>query len=699
MVSEVTELVGHRVVSIDFRPTVAAWLIPTNDREALHRAVRGAARRWGGLGEPVVPVSPTGQVRPFWRQVLDILRPDIAVNVGLATAAATRAAKGIQVVPEQRLEGLTAGVHQLAVADVALLRHRLVIRGAGTLRDDAALGAIPDDEMADWESFVQVFESDTGGVGSARSQLERTSVLHLALEHAGEIQATNASALPVVLWLCAETSYRDVLWFWNYRALSSRSIWPARMALVDPTIGEADAFADVLRELAAGPARTEPAVILNSLTLPAATLREVAARLGLSRTSATKMRRPVAGRVAASCSGPLDYIENLELKNALATPRRYGSRAHVSTVVIRPQTRLDIAAPIPLNPRIGGTLRVRISELPATVVPQRPLVAQLYHPNAYWDDPSALGLVVAPTRRMFLDLNIPTAQDVFTAALMDRGVSWSMSNAGVYGQALLNAGQVELFGKASVVRVIQALTTPRSKTLAAALRQLPAGTPEADITRLAAEWGGRARQSFATFEALASRLAGVSKKAVGDAAEQLCAAGLAERGAVVECATCSLRSFVPLAVTTGRAECPACAARGGYLRAGGGGIAVAYRLNALLDRASDNGVIIHLAGMALLSGEPDCHLWPGVDLTRASRSLGEADICGYLGREVVVGEAKASSSDFTRAQLRHDLAVVEAVGASVYIMASMSAPAADVVAEAQTRTRALGSRVEILVPT
>lgn len=695
--SDAIEMLGHHVVTVDFRPTVAAWLIPTNDRSALHRAVRGAARRWGGLGEPVIPVSPTGQVRPFWRQVLDTLRPDLAVNVGLTEAAAARAAGRVQVVAEQQVDSTTSGLHQLAATDVALLRDRFVMRGAGTLRDDAALGAVPEDEIVDWKSFVQVFDGDPGGVGSARSQLERTSVLHLALEHAGEIQPANMSSLPLVLWVCAAESYRDVVWFWNYRALASRTIWPARMALVAPTIGEADQFADVLREVVTQSARTEPAVIVNSLTLSRSELRQIATRLGLVRTTATKMRRPVAGG-GVTDAGPLDYVEKVELKDALTTPRRYGSRAYVSTPVTRPHTRLDIASPIPLNHRIGGTLRIRISELPATTVPQRPSVAQLYHRNAYWDGPSALGLVVSPTRRMFLDLTMPTPSDVFTAALADRGVTWRMSNAGVYGQALAQVGSLKIFGRTAVVRVIQALTTPRSKSLARALRRLPAGTPEAEVMRLATEWGGRAQQSFSTVEALTSRVSGVSKKAVSDAAEELCGAKLAERGAVVACRTCSLRSFVALALATPRARCPACGAAEAYVRAGAGGMALAYRLNALLDRASDNGVVLHLAGMALLASRPDCHLWPGVDLLKGTAPLGEADVCGYIGGEFVVGEAKLSSADFTTKQVRRDLALAEAVAADLYVMVSMTPPPYETLGIAQQRARSIGARVEVLTP-
>lgn len=694
---ERVEFLGHRVVTVDFRPSVAAWLIPTNDRNALHLAIQGAARRWAGLGEPVIPVSATGQVRPYWRQVFDILRPDFAVNVGLSSEAAARAAGTIRVVTHRQVDHLTNGCHQLAVADLPALRDQYVMRGTGTLREAAALGEVPDDDIADWESFTNLVTGDAGGVGSARSQLERTSVLSLGLEHAGEVQATNMSGLPVVLWVSPPTSYRDVLWFWNYRALASRTIWPARMALVDTSIGEGDRFGDVLSDVVAQSARAEPAIIVNSLTLSGAALRQIATRLGLVRTNATRMRRPVTDPGVLDAS-PLDYIERVELKNALTTPRRYGSRAYVSTPVVRPHTRLDIATPVPLNHRVGGTLRLRIAELPQTEVPQREAVARIYHPNAYWDDPSVLGLVVSPTRRMFLDLAIPTPHEVFTAALADRGINWTLSNAGVYGHALLHGESTVLFKRASILRVVRALTTPRSKSLLAALRRLPPGTPEADLTRIAAEWGGRSQQSFSTVEMLLSRLQGLNRTAVGDAAEQLCGVELAERGAVVECTTCSLRSFVPLVVASGRARCPACGANEVYLRAGAGGIAVAYRLNALLDRASDNGVVMHLAGLALLGDREDCNLWPGVDLARAGSALGEADVCGYTGRQLVLGEAKTSPAEFTKAQVRRDLMLIDAIGADVYAMISTAAPDADILAYAERRARAVGARVELVVP-
>lgn len=695
MRSATEEHLGNQVVTVDFRPTVAAWLIPTNDRTGLQRAVRGAARRWGGIGEPIIPVSPTGVVQPFWRRVLDVLRPDLAVNVGLDSSSAARAAGGLQVVSETQFDGVMSGIHQLAVTDVTQMRDRWVMRSAsGTLRDEAALGAVPGDEIADWESFVRIFDCDTGGVGSARSQLERTSVLHVALEHAGEIQATNMSSLPVVLWVCAGDSYRDVLWFWNYRALSSRTLWPARMALVNTALGEADQFAEVLRNVVAQSARAEPAVIFNSFTVPSAQLRQLAEQLGLTRTTATRMRRSVTG--AGVADGPLDYVEMIELKDLVTNPRQYGSRAYVSTPIVRPLTRLDITTPMPLNHRIGGTLRVRVSEIPGAVVPQRPQVAQLFHENAYWDDLSSLGLIVAPTQRMFLDIAIPTPHDVLTAALADRGVTWVPSNAGVYGQALLQASAPDLFGRGGVVRVIQALTTPRSKALATALRRLPVGTPEAELTRLAAEWGGRAQQTFALVDTIASRLQGISKTAVGDAVEELCAVGLAERGAAIVCSTCSLRSFVQLPLAGALATCPACGAVGDYVRAGAGGMGIHYRLNALLDRASDNGVVLHLSGMALLGLRADSHLWPGVNLSTASTSLGEADLCGYIGRDLVVGEAKMSSEEFTTRQIRRDLALAEATAADIYVILGMSPPPPDLVEFARRRARSVSVEVEVL---
>jgi hypothetical protein len=46
---------------------------------------------------------------------------------------------------------------------------------------------------------------------------------------------------------------------------------------------------------------------------------------------------------------------------------------------------------------------------------------------------------------------------------------------------------------------------------------------------------------------------------------------------------------------------------------------IAYRLDALVDRATDQGVLPHLLVMAALRAQdPDCSLLPGVDLTFAN---------------------------------------------------------------------------------
>lgn len=692
------ELLGHHLLTVDVRPTVAAWLFPTGSSAALRRAVQAASRRWGGMGEPLIPVSPTGRVRPFWRQVLAVLDPDICVAVDIPSDVARRAVGSRQVVSEHAIDHHPImRCHQLSVADLADVRGHTLFYGEGSLRDEAGAGAVPPDEILEWQSYAALLRSDEGGVAAARSQLERSTILHIGMDEVGEVEASNVTSLPIVLWVCGASSYRDVLWFWNLRALSSRRLWPSRMALVGPDLGKNDRFADVLATIAAQAVPTEPAVVLDSLTLPPGALDDMAKRLDLKPTSAKRMSLPLVGD--GTPRDVIDYATHVDLASLVIGPRRYGSRAHVSTAAYRPTTRIDLPLPIRFNHQIGGMVRLRISQLPMTQVPQRESVAQLFHANAYWDSTSALGLVVSPTRHMVFDVKIPTPQDVFTAALQDRGMSWALSNAGVYGQGLLQRVSPEVLGTASVLHVIKALTTPRSKMLAKELRSLPAGTAEARLLEIAGEWGGRAQQTFRTVDELASRLPKMKKRSVGDALEHLSHAGLAERGGTIVCGTCSIRSFVPMERIEAAARCPACGTPATYSRAANGGMAVSYRLNALLDRASDNGVVMHLAGMALLQERPDAHLWPGVDLTSTSGPLGEADVCGYVGTELVLGEAKNSAAEFTREQVKRDVKLVEALSADVYVLIAIGDVDEDVLRFAEKSAQRIGASVEVVTPT
>ena len=67
------------------------------------------------------------------------------------------------------------------------------------------------------------------------------------------------------------------------------------------------------------------------------------------------------------------------------------------------------------------------------------------------------------------------------------------------------------------------------------------------------------------------------------------------------------------------------------------GPVVRYRLNSLLDRASDNGAPPYILGMA----------------------------------PVIAGEVKTSPADFTEPQIRKDLSLAAKIGADIYVMVAV----------------------------
>jgi hypothetical protein len=59
---------------------------------------------------------------------------------------------------------------------------------------------------------------------------------------------------------------------------------------------------------------------------------------------------------------------------------------------------------------------------------------------------------------------------------------------------------------------------------------------------------------------------------------------------------------------------------------------------------------------------------PGALLEKEGNGLGEVDLLGYLGDQVVVGEVKTSPSEFTEEQIKKDLSLAAQASADVYAM-------------------------------
>jgi hypothetical protein len=169
---------------------------------------------------------------------------------------------------------------------------------------------------------------------------------------------------------------------------------------------------------------------------------------------------------------------------------------------------------------------------------------------------------------------------------------------------------------------------------------------------------------------------GLAAGDIAEVLEQLVALGLCSRGFSIDCAECQMESYIEHSAVTPQATCPGCGAAGAYRAAANkpAGPVVRYRLNSLLDRASDNGAPPHILGMACLrqhaAGRP-LYILPGALLSDGNTDLGEVDLLGYLAEHLIAGEVKTSPEDFTEDQIKKDLSLAARIGADIYVMVAV----------------------------
>ena len=92
-----------------------------------------------------------------------------------------------------------------------------------------------------------------------------------------------------------------------------------------------------------------------------------------------------------------------------------------------------------------------------------------------------------------------------------------------------------------------------------------------------------------------------------------------------------------------------------------------YRLNALLDRASDQGVLCHLAVAEQLGSGESSFLLLGANLKQRSTHLGEVDLLGFQSSFLMSGEMKMSAGGFTDDEIRRAVQLAKLIRADVLV--------------------------------
>jgi hypothetical protein len=130
-------------------------------------------------------------------------------------------------------------------------------------------------------------------------------------------------------------------------------------------------------------------------------------------------------------------------------------------------------------------------------------------------------------------------------------------------------------------------------------------------------------------------------------------------------------TFVELAAAEQRqVTCPGCGAAAAFEQSPSGEPLLRYRLNAMVDRASRNGVLNHVIATEALTdhaGSREAYIAPGMELILANGRRAEADLLALMGKEVWYGEAKSSEEGFTEEQIERDVQIAQGVGASWYL--------------------------------
>lgn len=691
---------GQGIIRVAVLPARAAYLIRAGSRDGFRTAVQEACTRWAGITEPIVPVRKGGHVDALWEQLIETADVDGLVNVDAheedATAVGIRL--GLQVTPLNRIDdsGVTHWTsHPAAVVDREQWTSRapVMARVDSDLWEVAAAGDLSPEAKSGFDDVHLPVRRPRTCDEIARAQLASSTLLDLSSTSFAEHGSRNGPwPAPAVVWITKPNSLTDVVRFWNLRALRPlRSDQFTTLLLPHRDVENWMGLGDQLQGLLARPGEVAPDVLLVSVSA-VNDVADVAAVLGLERTS-EKVRSSRSFPPPPTRRPPFNYRDDINPFHWVVFERDYGLAADILTQLFHSKTVLDFDSPVHFRGPSAYAL-VRFSGRPFDRLPRRHEVARLVQANASWHGES-IQLATRALSSYRFELSLPSKEDVVHALLASCTASYSLSDKGQLGEALLARGSAEHLLRPGVFEAIESLTTPRSRSLLRELRTMSDG-PDARVLELAATWGGRGRRRYRSAEQVGSQAHWPTQVSPASALEELVAAGWAERGAVVDCARCGVPWFVPTARLDAIGTCPGCGHPQGY-GTDDGGLMIFYRLDALVDRCSDQGVLPALMTIPVLTQRHgDVHLLPGLTARLHGGEICEADVIGTVGANFIVGEVKTSPDWLTPTELRKAVSRASALGAEINLVASVGIVQDDVRSLAAELSAAAGMECWIL---
>ncbi|TDP96218.1 hypothetical protein [Labedaea rhizosphaerae] len=679
--SSTDEYLGQSVLHVSSVPARATYLIASGSRSGFIRAAQEATTRWGGATEPIIEIPEDGTLSPWSLQVVSAADVDCLVNVDALIDQASLVAEklNLALIPLEYIDNWATPTywttHPLSASDRSPGEMNCVIASPNaSLWEVAAAGDIIDFDHRDEIQAAGWGRRSRTGAEIGTAQLMLDTALDKTTRQFYEHERDFVGDVPALLWLVKDDDIRDCIYFWNIRALRPLRHDAVPMALCPLSdVTHWTEFGKMLAGALERPEGYSPDLIICSLTASEVDLETVAEYLNLTksfkkpkigfRTPPIFRQKPFTYRVGISADK--SYID---VRHWFAWRREYGQAAPVDVQLFRNETSLRFKAPASLS---EGFNLLRIKGDTFDKYPRRQGVAELILRNSTWRN-SSLQINTYASDDYFLKLSIPSLSTAVDVILKESCESHSLSDKGRIGQALSARGSTSGLLQPNIYQVISSLTTPRAQRLRQELAQLQTTGVDIDasaVEKLVNDWGFRGERRYRSNRSIGGL--GVASATV--ALELLCSMSWSERGFEIACATCGVHSFVPLAEVpgSGTPSCPGCGTAQGY-QTDKNGVTSTYRLNALVDRASDQGVIPHLVAIeALTNDAATTYLLPGVDVVLEGNRKLECDIFGVRDGLIISGEVKTQAQAFDLDQISRDVEMACALGADIHFMAAM----------------------------
>lgn len=676
------EDIGQALLNVDVRPVRLGYAAREASVDDFRSAVLEASSRWGGMQEPILPVGADGHIVPSHMGLLDRMPVDYLCSISdelRPQAAELQEQVHRQVVTLQYVQTHLA-VHATHVQpEQARPSNVIGARHEDPVTSLAALGAAWDpDQITAWQGVgLNVFPQPFGLGQLVGAQFNGSSLITATAAQCSESAVYGLSGVPLVIWLTAPDSLDDAWAYWNFRTLIPRRLSFVPSCLLPLPIDDMAPVRVLVEAVCARrPFHSDPDMIVFSHSIDTPAAEHFIQALGAREYDGDAVQISWSSHGHLQPSQPLTAL----LANPtqlVAVNRDLGQRTVVPTYLRRRKTIVSVDSPVRFR-ALGGDVRLRFSGPSAFSIPESPSAVKLFDANAIQAQ-GCVEIATTASNHYTVHLDVPQRIAVLSAYLQDQRLAHDLSDKGQLARGVLNATpDIARLRNPVALAVIDSLTTHRFSHELDEARKLLPEMDEAHLEQLI-HAVQNTRQTSRTLEQVflevRATCSEVERPHVGAALGSLADAHMLARGFLVVCELCGIRSFIELRTAGAPALCPGCGSSATYEIDPTGQPAIHYRLNALLDRASDQGVLGHVVVEAALRdrfGYDDLINLPGVNLVLADHSTREIDSLALIQKDLWIGEVKPRSEYFTDEQLNRDLALGEAIGAQTYLIACMA---------------------------